>query len=172
MCVYVYEHVFVRVEKSFGFCATTKQSLENNVDIYSVCMRISNACERRNESSYCGSENKCSFCGDWLQGVWFLAKQILVGRRQTRFHECVCVCVCEREREREGRREKTAICTMWTLVGSIGSWDLSDIQPCQNMAQGRFMVGSFARIKTHAQQVQKYLNISVFPWWDASSTKT
>ena len=48
--------------------------------------------------------------------------------------------------------------------------DLSDVRPCQNMAQGCFMVKAVHESR-HERQVKKFLTPSTFPFWDISDTK-
>ena len=50
------------------------------------------------------------------------------------------------------------------------NYDLADIPPCQNMAQGRFMVGAAHELR-HVWQVQKFLTKSAFSLWATSGTK-
>ena len=57
----------------------------------------------------------------------------------------------------------------WPVPGSISFCDLSDISPCQNKAQGRFMVGFTHELRL--TQVQKFLIPLAFPFKSASGTK-
>ena len=50
-------------------------------------------------------------------------------------------------------------------------YNLTDLPPSQNVAQGHLKVGSYAQIKTHVQPNQKMLGPVGIPYWGASHAK-